>query len=1049
MRARQALFVAAFLIPLLGAGGRSAAAEQLASVLYTARDGLAGDYVQSIFQDSRGFLWVATASGVSCFDGRRFITYTTQDGLPHPEATGVIETPDGTAWVGTAHGLGRLRPRRGPAGTLFDALGFGPSTLDNIVRSMVLDKGGHLLVAAGGPLWRIRVKPGGAPRPEKVGLDVNWPASDCAVEGVAWAPDGSLWVAAAAGLVRVLPDQRQIAYRLSKGPRAPGVSAIAADRAGRIWLAGPGVLAFVPEPADEAAGFTLLPRARKMRSAARPELPDRPGEVAELEVGAGPAGPRVASILAARDGSVWIATDAGLLVVGGGALRRYGTDTGWPTDRFTSAFEDRDGNVWVGTEGHGLIKVLRSGFSWYGVADGLPATHVAGFSQDTLGRIVAAGYPPGNGLFVMERDRFVRVRVPVPPTAYAGAWGWNDAVVRDHEGDWWFPTDAGIYRFAAPSRLEQISTARPRNLYDREHGLGADQVFRLFEDSHGDVWVGLFGHTRMACWHRARNTFQTWGPDDPAVPFDTPTAFAEDRGGDLWVGFYRGGLVRFRHGDARPFVAGPPAGFVNDLLVDHRGRLWVGTTMGLGRCDDPTADAPAWRRYSQATGLASDAVNAVVEDRFGRIYVGGYQGLDRLSPDDGTVEHFDTTSGLLNNVVLAAYADADGDIWLATTAGVGRYHPAPGQPPSPPQTLIYSVRVDGVPVDLPELGLSWLDLGGLHRPGAGMDVNFGAVNFLPGRRTSFYYTLARGESWSEPLSEPSLHLAGLAAGTYLLRVFARVGGAPAGVPATLRFVVPRPFWQSWWFAAAIGLAILGSGYGLFQSRMRRLLAVQDTRRRIARDLHDELGLSLSRISILSEVVARRVADSGPRRELAEIGATARELIDATADMVWALDSRHDDLESLMARLRRLAGDVLDESGLQWRFSAPSRDGVRLSAERRRHLYLVLKEAINNAARHSHGTTVTVAIEVEGGSLRATVSDNGRGMPEGEAGRPEDSQTGHGLPNMVRRVRELGGVLSVQSRPGAGTTIAVTLPLAGHRRWGAWGTANPPAGTVAP
>ena len=1049
MRARQALRVAALLIPLVGAGGRPAAAEQLASVVYTARDGLAGDYVQSIFQDSRGFLWIATASGVCRFDGRRFITYTTKDGLPHPEATGVIETPDGTVWVGTAQGLGRLLPRRGPAGILFDAVHFGPSTLDNIVRSMALDKGGHLLVAAGGPLWRIRLEPGAAPRPEKLGLEVNWPASDRAVGGVAWAPDGSLWLATTAGLVRVLPDKRQVAYRLAKEPGAPGVSAIAADRAGRIWLAGPGVLVFVPEPADEAVGFTLLPRARKMRSAARLELPDRPGEVAELDARAGPAGPHVASILAARDGSVWLATDAGLFVVGGGALRRYGAATGWPTDQLTSAFEDRDGNVWVGTEGQGLIKVLRCGFSWYGVADGLPATRVAGFSQDAMGRIVAAGYPPGNGLFVMERNRFVRVSVPIPATACAGAWGWNDAVVRDHEGDWWFPTNAGVYRFPAPSRLEQLSAARPRNLYDREHGLGADQVFRLFEDSHGDVWVGLFGQTRMACWHRARNTFQTWGPDDPAVPFDTPTAFAEDRGGDLWAGFYRGGLVRFRHGDAHPFVAGPPPGFVNDLLVDHRGSLWVGTTMGLGRCDDPTADAPTWRRYSQATGLASDAVNALVEDRLGRIYVAGYQGLDRLSPDGGSVEHFDTTSGLLNNVVLSVYADGEGDIWLATAAGVGRYHPTTGRPPSPPQTLIYRIRVDGVPFDLPELGLSWLDLGGLQRPGAGLDVDFGAVNFLPGRRTSFHYTLARGESWSEPLSEPSLHLAGLAAGTYLLRVCARIGGAPLGIPATLRFVVPRPFWQRWWFAAAIGLAVLGSGYGLSQNRMRRLLAVQDTRRRIARDLHDELGLSLSRISILSEVVARRVIDSGPRRELAEIGATARELIEATTDMVWALDSRHDDLESLLARLRRLAGEVLDESGLQWRFSAPSRDGVRLSGEQRRHLYLILKEAINNAARHSHGTTVTVAIEVGEASLRAAVSDDGRGMPEGEASRPEDSQAGHGLPNMVRRARELGGVLSVQSRPGEGTTVAVTLPLTGRRRRAAWGTAKPAGRKVAP
>jgi len=193
------------------------------------------------------------------------------------------------------------------------------------------------------------------------------------------------------------------------------------------------------------------------------------------------------------------------------------------------------------------------------------------------------------------------------------------------------------------------------------------------------------------------------------------------------------------------------------------------------------------------------------------------------------------------------------------------------------------------------------------------------------------------------------------------------------------------------------------------------------RTRLATDLHDDVGSSLARISILSEVGRRDLPPGGETsRIFEEIGETSRGVIDAMGDAIWSIDPRHDDLQSLADRLRHFGRDLLDGKGIGCRIEAPEGAAfVDLPAEPRRHLFLLLKEALANAARHSKASLVDVVFRLDERTLGVTVADDGAGF---DPGAPRD---GHGLDNMRARARALGGSLEVAAAPGNGTRLVLS------------------------
>ncbi|MEP0774775.1 MAG: hypothetical protein HRF46_10500, partial [Acidobacteriota bacterium] len=401
----------------------------------------------------------------------------------------------------------------------------------------------------------------------------------------------------------------------------------------------------------------------------------------------------------------------------------------------------------------------------------------------------------------------------------------------------------------------------------------------------------------------------------------------------------------------------------------------------LGRLDDPGAEHPSFARLTTRQGLASDGVFALVEDGEGHIWVGTQLGVDRLEPNSGEVVHLSGADGLSSNSVQAAARDGEGNLWFATLAGVSRLSPRlpPPVPLRPPR--LTAISVDGVPLPFPEMGTTAVKP--LHLPVGTRHLRlaFTTVDLARGENLRFQYRLAGEDSTWQTAGdgELSLVLPGAGAGTLQLRA---VRDGQASPVALVPFEIPPPVWRRWWFLTLLVGLVVGGAVLAHRARIASLQRVARLRDRIAADLHDELGLLCSRIALLAGV--SRTAELEPEQReayLEEIAAAARELLDTSANVVWAVDPAGDTLDALLGRLRRLGHDVFERDGIAFSFSAGEADGrLAVDGQLRREVFLVVKEAFHNARRHARPHRVDLSVSAEGGRLEVAITDDGVGLP---------------------------------------------------------------------
>jgi signal transduction histidine kinase len=389
------------------------------------------------------------------------------------------------------------------------------------------------------------------------------------------------------------------------------------------------------------------------------------------------------------------------------------------------------------------------------------------------------------------------------------------------------------------------------------------------------------------------------------------------------------------------------------------------------------------------------------------------------------IRHYTTADGLATGGLLAAFRDRNGVLWFGSREGLSRLEPQPEQPASPPPVFISGVRVRGAARPVSALGE--IELRGLDLPSDQnqVELEFVALGFRAGETLRYQYRLeSRDLDWSRPAEQRTVNYASLEPGTYRWQVRAVTADGIASAPANATFTIQPPILQRWWLRlllAALACTIL---YAAYRRRLARLLELERLRTRIAADLHDDIGSTLSQIAILSEVAHRSPSTSGGVEPLSDIADLSRELVDSMSDIVWAIDPEQDRLDDLAHRMRRFASDLFGHNGTQVRFQAPAAEpNPVVGADIRRQVFLIFKESLHNMARHSGCTEVEIRLRLENHSLHLAIADNGKGFDA------EQIEGGHGLASMAARARRLGGSLAMDSAPGRGTSLRLEVPLA--------------------
>jgi len=984
----------------------------------TTADGLSDNSIYSVLQDRQGFLWLGSQDGLNRYDGAAVRVFRHDPANPASLSrnwvTALAEDRAGQLWVSTGGSgiccysprTGRLRRfRAGPV----------PGSLSNdYVPVLLCDRAGRLWVGTddGLNLYEPRT---GRFRCLRMTVGTGGTARRNAIRALAQAADGSIWVGTGAGYVARLDERAGVLVPDPRWRLTSIITALCPAPNGGLWVG------------TEADGLLCL------------DAGQRP---VRRFSGAGGAGQLpsswVRTLFLDRQQQLWVGTTAGLarLLPATGTFVSYQHQPdqphSLPDNGIRALSQDRTGRLWVGTD-NGVASfdarpnpfepLPLGGNSWC-ISEGPGSQLWLGTEQGLL------RYDPATG----QRHWFRHN----PADAGSLAQDYIRAVLLDRRGGLWVATrNQGLdYRPAGATRFQHF-----RHAATQANSLADDLVHCLAEDSAGRLWVGTEGG--LSCLDSTRMSWTTYRRDPAGgagLPDNFVSAVFPDRRGRVWVGTRRAGLARLepRTGrvctyPAREQQPGCLSGeLVRSITADHTGRLWVGTEGGgLCRLDDEARGR--FTVFREAQGLPEDVVYGVLEDAWHRLWLSSNKGLTCLTPATGEAHVFDSRDGLGQDEFNAGayHRGRSGRLYFGGVNGVVMFRPgAVRTNPTPPAVVFTGLRKRN---QLVELDTSITQRRGI-RLGPGdhaFSLEFAALNFIQPDKNRFAYQLEGFDrGWVNAGARHEATYTNLAPGRYTFRVRAANNAGVWNQRGAALLVVVEPAWyQTWWFRALVVLTTGGLLYLLYLLRVRQLLALERVRYGIARDLHDDVGSTLSSISLLAQVARTHYHSPHPERAAAlleQIGDNSTRMLGAMSDIVWTISPTHDTLEDVIARMRAFASEILEARDIDLLFRvAPGLPRPKLPMQVRRDLFLLYKEAVNNLAKYARCRTARIGLDYDAPFLILTVQDDGVGFdPAAPA-----VGSGNGLANMRARAQAMRGELSLTTRLGQGTTWQLRVPLA--------------------
>jgi signal transduction histidine kinase/ligand-binding sensor domain-containing protein len=975
----------------------------------TVEDGWQPAAVTAILQSRAGYLWLGTYSGLLRFDGARFAHFDSGNtpGLRNSRITSLYEDEAGTLWIG--HETGEL--------SRHDATGFHAAT------------------------------------PGK-------PVPGAAIEALNQDEHGDLWWLNSEGLLSRLRDGHSV--RVQGGASAERKASLQRARDGTLWVTANGRVATLQSGRLVPCGF------------------DRPAaEVRDY----------FERVVPSLDGGVWVGTGGGLRKWNHGKWTTEIRPTPYGPGVATLLMETRSGKLLAGTLRHGLYLFdPAGGYQHFSRANGLSHDWVRSACEDHEGNLWIG---TGSGLDVL-RSR--RVEMWSPPDAFQGcavlsfslsptgdAWiGTEGAGLYHHSNQGWtsYRETAGVSNVFVWSVLETRRgrllagtwgggvLAREENHFSRPKAFDAitSPVLALFESRSGAVYIGT--QTGLYRWREGLVELVA-GKDQLAFP--DVRAITETPDGTLWFAMSGGGLGAWKDGTVRQWrkADGMPTDSALCLRSECDGTLWIGT-LDRGLC---RLKAGKFSVIGPEQGLPATSISHIVDDERGFFWMGSREGIVRARKDDlnrcadglspfvrclstGKAEGM-ATPACTSGFQPGACRTADGRLWFPTAKGIAVVDPAQvKENPTPPPVIIEEFLVNDLPHTPPASAPPPNRPISAQPARARFEFHFTALSFVAPEKVRFRYRLEGvDETWQSAGTERSVRYNHLPPGNYTFRVTAcNNDGVWNETGAALAFVVLPRFWQTWWFfglavAAGVGLVTVVDA-SLSRRRVRHHLeqverqrAVERERTRIARDIHDDLGASLTRITMLSQSVLDDLGGAQPvAGDVNSIYHTARDLTRAMDEIVWAVNPKHDTLDSLVTYLGRFAQSYLGPAGLRCRLDVPVHlPQWSLTAETRHNVFLAFKEALHNSVKHARAAEITVTLELSASAFTLRVQDDGCGFdpprtaPLPDAGPGGDRiSPGNGLANMRKRLEEIGGRCELKTGVNEGTGVAFHVPV-GNRK----------------
>lgn len=1008
----------------------------------TVEDGLSSFRAYDVVQDSMGFLWIATLEGLNRYDGNTITVFRNKENdttsISHNTVRSLLVDRSGALWAGTADGgLNRFDP----VTERFIRFTHDPANPRSLsgghIGCLYEDRAGAIWIGTRGKglnklMWGNSTgRHPGTPEFLHYRHDpkIDTSLSDDRVYTIMEDSRGILWVGTENGL-NALDRNTGKFTRYMNDPAdhfslsSNFVVTLLEDQSNNIWIG------------TDRGGLNKFERQSGRFFRFRHD-PSDPRSLGSNDVYA---------LFEDEQGRLWIGRLEGLDIFDPhtGVFTHFRHDKNDPaslSDNYIRSIRsDRTGNIWVVTD-RGLSKVTRNvqRIAHYRHATRADESQIVRslFEQSTEGRshdpVLWIGTDGLKKLNLQTGKQVLFRHNPVDPHSLNS--DFVIVVFEDRARNIWAGTqETGLNRYHPGT-----NTFRR---YAWESGEQNHSVVSICEGDNGVLWLGTLagGLIRFDPRSGRFDQFRHNPTDTTTISNNNVIAVLMDSRGNLWVATDGGGLdmaqlhntrerdnvrsaMQFKHHRHRSSDRGSISNDrVYALHEDRSGTLWVSTVSGLNSYD-PESGRFSFRISSDSLG--GSFCLRILEDRDGLLWLSTLQsGIFCFDPVKGTLRNYRVEDGLQSNQFsYAAFTGRNGEIIFGGENGWNVFHPdSIAQNTHIPPVVLTSFRIFDKPA---ELGTSIPSIKGitLAYNQNFFSFEFAALDFTVPARNRFAYTLeGLDPDWVYPQARRAIYTK-VDPGEYVLKV---KGSNNDGVwneqGIAIPLVITPPFWATWWFRTLAGLTLIAILAALYNYRVSKLLEMERMRVRIASDLHDDIGSSLSSIALITDMVRKRLPpDIDDQKHLLTASTAARHTADALKDIVWIINPEHDKLDDIVLRMKDSAAKLL--VGIEYTFDCPQNamDDV-LDMEFRRNLLLIYKEALNNIAKYAHATRVDIAIRRHDGTIELHVADNGVGFDLNTV------RKGNGLDNLSRRATSIGGTIEIHSRPGLGTTIQLAAKI---------------------
>ncbi len=1007
----------------------------------TTEDGLSGNDVRSIIQDSKGFIWVATNNGLQKYDGYSFTSYhhnpVDSETISSDNLLVLSKDNQDKIWtISFLAGINRFDPVLSKCIRIneLNKESFEQLFLPNAICN---DRQGNMWLIASKSIALFNSVSEKLAFPKNI-LPENY--DGYFMDAQYDAGKNQLWLADAKNGVCMYDLNQHTFFNHDHNPdNVPlfnikcNAIKILLDNAGNIWVHGyDGFLIKYNLRSNITFNYFLY---ESDNSIIRLMNTQKQRQLQPIFV---------STMYSDLQGNIWIAAGTkGLLQYiplldsfrSIPSVSTFTNGLNFNTD-IHCIFQDKEGNIWIGTDkGINIFSPLRQRFHFFDSDPFDPVTKTRNETMDFLqskqGDVWVATW--GNGLNVFDSGFVAKKHftykpdnkgtIPVPGNLVWSLAQYNaDTLAIGYQ--------AGL--------LSTVNTQTFQFTHYKPVNLGHVTIMNMTASKENKIWLALF--SGIAQWNSQQIDAVRYNAFNPYNGVSTATAsdILPDHKGHLWVGTLGLGLQKFDLTANKfteiftPSSSGNnsiSSALINCLIPLNDSTIAIGT--GSGGIDIFNSRTKRFVSINTADGLPSNNISAMYFIPPYSLWAATGTTLSKIDLSNRHISSFGSGDGIRNldfSGCHRMYMLRDGKLLVGYKGGFLYFYPDSIKNANPPS----NVSITGVKIFDQMLAVDSLlqksDTIILSYKQNFLTLQYASLSYLEANRIIYHYRLKGiDKNWVNGNTERLVSYTNLQPGSYTFEVRCENSdGLSCAQTTRLTFIIAPPFWQTLWFRFLIITALVVSLYLLYKYRVNQILRVQHMRNEISKDLHDDVGSTLSSISILSQVAKNKMEEGEQEQSssiMSRINNSSQEMVEKIGDIVWAVNSHNDNMQDIIVKLRNTFLETCVSRNIHLSFSCdPSLEKRITSMQIRKNIYLICKEAINNAIKYSGGTRIVVSFSIISGEMVLIVTDNGNGFD------PDRSKSGNGLLNMQTRADEMKGRLKfISAENGLSVVLTMAIP----------------------